>query len=195
MFTLWKVKWSRYRPGVAQRVGRGVALLFHDRGTRRGWVVSSTPRLHFTPGKDLVPILREAGWAPGPVWMGRKSPPHRDSIPDHPAHSCYTDWATRPTMSALYSYIMLTDKALGVLKHCYHQLCMWIFWKRDQLCTSTACSAVHFQVPHHESRSYSPDNTVLEAVLFTVKMFKSWEQMSLWECLCSSVSCLGICLL
>ena len=24
------------RPGVAQRVGRGVALLFHDRGTRRG---------------------------------------------------------------------------------------------------------------------------------------------------------------
>ena len=30
-----KVKWSRYRPGVVQRVGRGVALLFHDLGTRR----------------------------------------------------------------------------------------------------------------------------------------------------------------
>jgi hypothetical protein len=30
-----KVKFSRYRPGVAQRVGRGIALLFHDRGTRR----------------------------------------------------------------------------------------------------------------------------------------------------------------
>ena len=29
-----KVKLSRYRPGVAQRVG--TALLFHDRGTRRG---------------------------------------------------------------------------------------------------------------------------------------------------------------
>ena len=62
------VKWSRYRPGVAQRVGRGKALLFHDRGTRRGWVVSSTLRPHFTPGKDPVPILQEAGWAPGPVW-------------------------------------------------------------------------------------------------------------------------------
>jgi len=37
-----KVKWSRYRPGVAQRVGRGIALLYHDRGTIRGWVVSST---------------------------------------------------------------------------------------------------------------------------------------------------------
>jgi len=31
-----KVKCSRYRRGVAQRVGRGIALLFHDRGTRRG---------------------------------------------------------------------------------------------------------------------------------------------------------------
>ena len=31
-----KVTCSRYRPGVAQRVGRGIALLFHDRGTRRG---------------------------------------------------------------------------------------------------------------------------------------------------------------
>ena len=82
-----KVKWSRYRPDVAQRVGRGIALLFHDRGTRRGWVVSSTPRPHFTPGKDPVPILQEAGWAPGPVWTGGKSCPHRDSIPDRPARS------------------------------------------------------------------------------------------------------------
>ena len=31
-----KVKCSSYRPGVAHRVGRGIALLFHDRGTRRG---------------------------------------------------------------------------------------------------------------------------------------------------------------
>ena len=30
------------RPGVAQRVGRGIALLFHDRGIGRGGVVSST---------------------------------------------------------------------------------------------------------------------------------------------------------
>jgi len=31
-----KVKFSRYRPGVAQSVGRGIALFFHDRGTRKG---------------------------------------------------------------------------------------------------------------------------------------------------------------
>ena len=39
------------------------------------------------PGKDPVPIVQEAGCAPGPVWMGRKSRPHRDSIPDRPARS------------------------------------------------------------------------------------------------------------
>jgi len=77
-----KVKFSRYRPGVTQRVGRGIALLFNDRGTRSGWVVSSTTRPQFTPGKDPVPILQEAGWAPGPVWTGGKSCPHRYSISD-----------------------------------------------------------------------------------------------------------------
>ena len=82
-----KVKWSRYRPGVAQRVGRGIALLFHDRGTRRRWVFSSTPRPHFTTGKDPVPTLQEAVWAPRPVWTGGKFRPHRDSIPDRPARS------------------------------------------------------------------------------------------------------------
>jgi hypothetical protein len=31
-----KVKFSRYKPDVAQRVGRGIAVLFHDCGTSRG---------------------------------------------------------------------------------------------------------------------------------------------------------------
>ena len=82
-----KVKWSCYRPGVAQRVGRGIALLFRERGIRREWVVTRTPRPHFTPGKDPVPILQEAGWAPGQVWTGGKSRPHRHWIPDRPARS------------------------------------------------------------------------------------------------------------
>jgi len=82
-------------PLQAQRVaegGWGKALLFHDHVTRRGWVDSSTPRPHLTPGKDPVPILQEAGWAPGPVWMGRKSRPNKDSIMDHPAYSQLLYW-------------------------------------------------------------------------------------------------------
>ena len=70
---------------MAQRVGRGIALHFHDRGTTR--VVSSKPRPHFTPGKEPLPVLQEAGWATGPVWTGGKSRPHRDMIPDRPARS------------------------------------------------------------------------------------------------------------
>ena len=50
-------------------------------------MVSSTPRPHFIPGKDPVPILQGAGWASGPVWTSGKSSPHRDSIPDRPARS------------------------------------------------------------------------------------------------------------
>jgi len=50
-------------------------------------VVSSTPRPHFAPGKDTVPIVQEAGWAPGPVWRGGNSRPYRDSIPDRSARS------------------------------------------------------------------------------------------------------------
>ena len=33
--------------------------------SRRGWVVSGTPRPYFTPGEDPVLILQEAGWAQG----------------------------------------------------------------------------------------------------------------------------------
>ena len=102
-----QVKWSRYWPGVAQRMGRGIALLFHDRGTRRGWVVSSSPRPHFTPGMDPVSILQEAGWAPGPVWKGGKSRLHRDSIPDRPARSQSLYRLSYPTHIYIYIYKQL----------------------------------------------------------------------------------------
>jgi len=70
------------------RGSRGIALLFHDHGTRRGWGVSVTPRLLFTPGKDPVPIVQEAGWAPGPVWTGAENlAPTRIRSPDRPACS------------------------------------------------------------------------------------------------------------
>jgi len=72
---------------VAQRVGRGIALLFYDRGTRRGKWSAARPGRTLSPGKDPIPILQEAGWAPGPVWTGGKSRPHWDSIPDRPART------------------------------------------------------------------------------------------------------------
>jgi len=58
---------------TAHRGSRGIALPFHNHGTRRGWGVSVTPRPLFTPGKDPVPIVQETGWAPGPVWTGAEN--------------------------------------------------------------------------------------------------------------------------
>jgi len=67
---------------TAHRGSSSVALLFHDHGTRRGWEISVMSRPLFTPGKDPVPIVQEAGLAPGPVWTGAENlAPHRDSIP------------------------------------------------------------------------------------------------------------------
>jgi hypothetical protein len=66
---------------TAHRGSKSIALLFHDHGTRRGWGVSVTPRPLFTPRKDSVPIVQEAGWAQGRSGQLRKSRHHRDSIP------------------------------------------------------------------------------------------------------------------
>ena len=52
---------------------------------------ASRPGRTLPPGTNRETILQETGWAPGPVWTGGKSRPHRDSIPDRPArsHSLY----------------------------------------------------------------------------------------------------------
>ena len=77
------------------------------------------PRPYFTPGKDPVPIVQEAGWAPGPVWTGGKSRPYRDSIPDRPArsqslcrlsypthrHTVYILQYVKDTLNPLYAFI------------------------------------------------------------------------------------------
>ena len=58
---------------AVHRGSRGIALPFRDHGTRRGWGVSVTSRPLFTPGKDQVHTVQEAGWAPGPLWTGAEN--------------------------------------------------------------------------------------------------------------------------
>ena len=51
------------------------------------------------PGKDPVPIVQEAGWAPGPVWTNAENlapPPEFDTRTVQPVASRYNDCATRP---------------------------------------------------------------------------------------------------
>ena len=89
-----KIKWTlvqalRLCTGrTARRGSRGIALLFLDHGIRREWGVDVTPRPLFTPGKDPVPIVQKAGWAPGPVWTGGENrDPTGIRSPDSPALS------------------------------------------------------------------------------------------------------------
>ena len=73
---------------TTHRENKGTALLFLDHGTRRGWGVSVTHRPLFTSGKDPVPIVQEAGWAPGPVWTGVENlAPTGIRSPERPARS------------------------------------------------------------------------------------------------------------
>jgi hypothetical protein len=62
-------------------------------------VVSLTPFLLFTPGKFLLPIVQEAGWAPGPVWTGAEilASTGFDLRTVQSVGSRYTDYAIRPT--------------------------------------------------------------------------------------------------
>jgi len=61
--------------------------------------------------------LKEAGYAPGPVWTGGKFRPHRDSIPDRPAlsQSLYT---TGYIYIYIHTYVYLKSKENPELHTC-----------------------------------------------------------------------------
>ena len=60
-----------------------------------GWVVNSTLWLLY-PGKETVPFVQEAWWAPRTVWTGAENlaPPGFDPRIVQPVASRYTDCAT-----------------------------------------------------------------------------------------------------
>ena len=113
---------------TAQRGSRGIALPFLDHGTKRGWGVSVTPRPLFTPGKDPVPIVQEAGWAPGPVWTGVENlAPTGIQSPDRPAHSQSLYCLRYPVHN---NYILLCQNTIVTL--CIVCCTTWIYWNWPQ---------------------------------------------------------------
>jgi len=72
---------------VAQRVGRGIALLFHDRGTRRGEWSAARPGRNLPPGKTRYPFYRRLGGPQGRSGRAENLVPTGISIPDRPARS------------------------------------------------------------------------------------------------------------
>jgi len=79
-------------PGVAQRVGRGIALLFHDRGTRMGWGSAARPGSLYPwerPGTHFT-----GGWVDPRAGLDERKisfPPGFDPGPSSPLLSRYTD--------------------------------------------------------------------------------------------------------
>jgi len=85
---------------TARRESRGIALLFHDHGNRRGWGVSVTPRPLFTPRER--PGTHCTGGQMGPrAGLDRcgksRLPSGFDPRIVQPVAIRYTDYATRPT--------------------------------------------------------------------------------------------------
>jgi len=79
---------------TAHRGSRGKALLCHDMALEGGEGSASRPGHSLPPGKDPVPIVQEAGWAPGPIWTSAEnlaSPPGFDPRTVQPVASRYTD--------------------------------------------------------------------------------------------------------
>jgi hypothetical protein len=66
---------------------------------REGWGRSAPRSARFTPGKDPAPVVQEAGWASGQLWMARKiSPPQGfDPRKFQPLSSRCTDYAISRT--------------------------------------------------------------------------------------------------
>ena len=84
---------------TTHRGSRGIALPFHDYGTRRGEESASLPGRSLPPGKTRYPLYRRKCWPQGRSGQVRKisPPPGFDPRTVQPVASRYTDYATRPT--------------------------------------------------------------------------------------------------
>jgi hypothetical protein len=78
---------------MALSKSRGIALLCFQTSVLEECDRSASRPGRFIPGKDPVPILQEAGLAPGPVWTGADNlpPPGFDPRTVQPLASRYTD--------------------------------------------------------------------------------------------------------
>ena len=80
-------------------------------------MVNATLRPFFTPGKDPVPIVYDAGWTPGPVWTGAENLALKViRSPDRPARS-----------KSLYRHILKKTQILYFLRYAFCGIFFTIF--------------------------------------------------------------------
>ena len=113
---------------TAHRGSSGIALLYHDHGTRRGEGSASRPGRSLPPEKTRYPLYRRLGGPQGRSGHVRKNspPPGFDPRTVQPVASRYTDWATRPT-----SVYIVVINCSNILKH------FFFFRKSISTCSHT----------------------------------------------------------
>ena len=110
--------------GLTAHTGsRGIALLFYDHGTRKGWGASVTPRPPLVPGKTQYPLYRRLGGPQGRSGQARKiSPPLGfDPRTIQPVASRYTGWTTGPTLNFMLLSIIIFLRHVWFVLFDHHQ--------------------------------------------------------------------------
>ena len=86
------------------------------------------------PGKDPVPILQEAGWAPGPVENLAPTGIRFDLRTVQSVASRYTDYATRPTILIIVIIIIIIIIiAYGIMRFYYYWFVLMYYPFTQQL--------------------------------------------------------------
>ena len=95
----------------AYRGSRGIALAFHDHGSRRGEGSASRPGRSLPPGKTRYPLCMRLGGPQDRSGQVRKISPPQGFNPRtvRPVASRYSDYATRPTILSMVGKFCFTN--------------------------------------------------------------------------------------
>jgi len=131
-------------------------------GARRGWGVSVTPRPLFTPGKDPIPIVQEAGWAPGSVWPGAGNFASTGiPSPNRPARSQSLYRLSYRAHKLLY----YNPQNIKFLK---------LFWYYKYLCSTINVASDTGEIKSKTAMAKPAFNT--KAALFVIKLTFNWTK-------------------
>jgi hypothetical protein len=167
-------------------VDRGIALPFRDFGARSGrW---SAPRPgRFTPGKNPVPIVQEARWAPGPIWTCAKNrTPTGIRSPDHPARSQSPYRLSYPAVCKDVQRLNWEKRGVSFVRNLKHMnFANWEFNEIIHICDRSVATVTLVTSLRHGTRS----------ILANIKWFSSlftvcWGNFFIWLILCADLFCI-----
>ena len=129
---------------TAHSGSRGIALTFHDHGTRRGEGSASRPGRSLPPGKTRYPLYRRLGGPQG--WSGQvrtiSPPPGFDPRTVQSVASRYTDDATRSTWIRRQNFI--SHSACTCMRKPLYFQCVAL---ASCAANSAKFQAMHFRIP------------------------------------------------